>query len=50
MKVASTVLCATKRATVILEAAQTEGGELKTPVESGAYPNDPEANSAGGGQ
>ena len=39
---------ATKHMTVMLERREKE--VRKTPVETGAYPNDPEANSAGEGQ
>ena len=42
------VRCATKRVTVVLERQRKE--VMEAPVEPGAFPSDPEANSAGEGQ
>jgi hypothetical protein len=47
-KPSRTVLRATKHVTVMLERRRKE--VVKTPVETRAYPNDLEANSAGEGQ
>jgi hypothetical protein len=47
-KLLRSVRRATKHVTVMLERRGKE--VMKTPVETGAYPNDPEANSAGEGQ
>jgi hypothetical protein len=47
-KLSRVVRRATRRVTVMLEWRRKE--VMKTPVETGALPNDPEANSAGEGQ